>query len=141
MKNTAGKRTLKERIISFMIGRNGPDALCNFSLYTAIALTLINILFQSIILSIVSYFTMYYALFRMLSRNVSKRQKENAKFLAIRKKVFSPFTLIKLRIRDRKTHVYRKCPYCKSVLRLPRRLGEHTAVCPKCRTRFDVTIK
>ena len=45
------------------------------------------------------------------------------------------------RIRDRKTHVYRSCPVCKSVLRLPRTSGEHGVNCPACHGHFMVRIK
>lgn len=45
------------------------------------------------------------------------------------------------RIRDRKTHVYRTCPVCKNVLRLPRVMGEHGVNCPACRGHFTVKIK
>ena len=45
------------------------------------------------------------------------------------------------RIRDRKTHVFRACPVCKSVLRLPRTPGEHGVNCPTCRGHFAVRIK
>ena len=45
------------------------------------------------------------------------------------------------RIRDRKTHVYRTCPVCKSALRLPRTSGEHGVNCPACHGHFMVRIK
>ncbi|MBE6668937.1 MAG: hypothetical protein E7601_01900 [Ruminococcaceae bacterium] len=141
MKNTAGKRPMRDRFISFMAGRNGPDALGNFCIYLGLALTILNFFIHSLILSLLSTASIYYSFFRMMSRSIYKRQAENARFLKIQKKASSPFVLMKAKFRDRKTHVYRKCPYCKNVLRLPKRIGEHTAVCPCCRTRFDVTIK
>ena len=45
------------------------------------------------------------------------------------------------RIRDRKTHVYRRCPVCKNVLRLPREVGDHGVNCPVCHGHFSVKIK
>ena len=68
---------------------------------------------------------------RMFSKNVARRRRENEKFCGF-------FKLWKNRIRDRKTHVYRKCPKCGAVLRLPRAKGKHNVVCPRCRERFEV---
>ena len=42
------------------------------------------------------------------------------------------FVLRKNKFRDRKTHVYRKCPHCKAQIRLPKVKGEHKCACPKC---------
>lgn len=69
--------------------------------------------------------------FRMFSRNIAKRRRENERFCGF-------FKLMRNRVRDRKTHVYRKCPQCRAVLRLPRAKGKHTVVCPRCRERFRV---
>ena len=69
--------------------------------------------------------------FRMFSRNIGKRRRENEKFCGF-------FKLLKNKIRDRKTHVYRKCPNCRAVLRLPKAKGKHTVVCPRCKNRFNV---
>ena len=69
--------------------------------------------------------------FRMFSRNLGKRRRENEKFCGF-------FKLLKNKFRDRKTHVYRKCPNCRAVLRLPKSKGKHTVVCPRCKNRFSV---
>ena len=69
--------------------------------------------------------------FRMFSKNIAKRRRENEKFCGF-------FKLRRNKFRDRKTHVYRKCPKCKAVLRLPKAKGKHTVVCPRCKNRFEV---
>ena len=69
--------------------------------------------------------------FRTMSRNIAKRRAENQKFCNF-------FKLRKNKFRDRKTHVYRKCPSCKAVLRLPKAKGKHTVSCPKCKNKFSV---
>ena len=69
--------------------------------------------------------------FRMFSRNVQKRRRENDRFCGF-------FRLRRNKIRDRKTHVYRKCPKCRAVLRLPKARGKHSVVCPRCKNRFEV---
>ena len=65
---------------------------------------------------------------------------ENAKYLGARNKFLSFFKRKKAQFRDRKTHVYKKCPHCKATLRLPKKKGRHTVSCPKCRKRFETKI-
>ena len=40
-----------------------------------------------------------------------------------------------------KCHVYKKCPSCKAVLRLPKRPGVHKTVCPRCGREFTVRVR
>ena len=49
--------------------------------------------------------------------------------------------LCRNRWRDRKTHVYHRCPHCRAMLRLPRRPGFHGVTCPRCSRHFDMTVK
>lgn len=81
-----------------------------------------------------------YAMFRFLSKNKYKRMAENRTFCQFLSKAKKKLDLLRNMIRDRKTHVYKKCPKCKAVLRLPKSKGEHTVRCPKCGDRFDVKI-
>ena len=127
-----------------MYGRYGADTLSKVILWTytgiLVAYLILRLIFQgnllaSIIIS-VSYFLIsgaliYWMVFRMLSRNIYKRRRENEKFCGF-------FKLMKNKWKDRKTHVYRKCPKCKAVLRLPKAKGKHTVVCPRCKNRFGV---
>lgn len=133
----------KNKLYRFMYGRYGTDTLNKVYLGVYIAVVLIY--------SVVSLFitdpkasailTACYLLttlllivlifFRMLSRNVTKRRRENEAFCGF-------FRLLRNRFRDRKTHVYRKCPKCRAVLRLPKAKGKHTVVCPRCKERFGV---
>ena len=73
----------------------------------------------------------FWIFFRMMSRNIAARRRENEKFCGF-------FKLRRNKFRDRKTHVYRKCPKCKAILRLPRSKGKHFVVCPRCKDRFKV---
>ena len=84
-----------------------------------------------IVYFVVSTLLIVTMLCRMFSRNIAKRRRENEKFCGF-------FKLWKNKFRDRKTHVYRKCPSCKAVLRLPKAKGKHTVVCPRCKNRFEV---
>ena len=140
-----------QKLREFMYGRNGIDALYHFLFWIIIILTLLNIFLKSQVVPYITILIFIYAIFRVLSRNVYRRQKENQIFLSmvskirrflskIKHKITSNLSLIKSKWRDRKTHVYKKCPKCKNTLRLPKIKGKHTAACPCCDNRFDVRI-
>ena len=135
----------KNKLRSFMYGRYGGDTLNNVLLGVYIFLVLayyitsmflpleatkarIILNFAYYLLSIPLFCVIF---FRIFSRNVTKRRRENERFCGF-------FRLRRNKLRDRKTHVYRKCPKCRAVLRLPRAKGKHTVVCPRCKNRFEV---
>lgn len=124
-----------------MYGRYGGDAFGKFLLWVYIALLLINLFAGSIILlPLLELAVAVLMIFRMFSRNVYKRSAENRKYLEIMGKFKQSFNLTKSKWRDRKTHVYKKCPHCKAVIRLPKKKGDHKVDCPKCRREFSVKI-
>lgn len=145
------KRSIKERITEFMYGRNGIDDLYHFLFWIIIILTLVNLYFKSWVVSSIEALLFACLIFRVLSKNVYRRQKENQVYLTclgkvrklyrrVRKIISTKLDVLKSQWRDRKTHVYKKCPQCKNTLRLPRSKGKHTAACPCCDARFDITI-
>lgn len=122
-----------------MSGRYGTDNLFYVLFAAAALIYIINWFVRSLILQIVIWAILAYALFRVLSRNVTARKKENK---ALTNFAFKTQEKMKVR-RQRKadyTHVYKKCPRCHAVLRLPRRKGKHTTVCPKCQNKFKVYV-
>lgn len=133
--------SFRERITRFMAGRYGIDRFYHFLIILCFAIILINAFLHSIILSLVELAILAYATFRLMSRNIYKRQQENAAFLKIAEKPMQFINLQKCKRRDRKTHVYKKCPSCRNNLRLPKEKGAHTVVCPCCKHRFEVKIR
>lgn len=133
----------RERFARFFIGRNGPDKLGNVCFIAAVILAVLDLFLPNVTASSVlygaSFLLLSYALFRSLSRNVGKRQEENRKFLRKFKRIGQWFRTFRSRLTDR-SHAFRKCPECKSQLRLPRRKGRHTVLCPRCGCRFEVKI-
>ena len=133
-----------QKLAMMMYGRNGNDNLNKFIMIITVILTVVNIFIQHFIVSIVmsSVILSLLALYtwRALSKNIFARRKENAVFMKFWGPVSNLLKLTKNKFKDRKTHVYKKCPKCKAVLRLPKKKGNHTVVCPKCRNRFDVKI-
>ena len=129
----------KNKLYRFMYGRYGNDALNKFLLWMYIAWILVCMVISLFTDSI--WFSLFYwvsslalaiwIFARSFSRNIPARRKENEKFCGF-------FRLRKNKRRDRKTHVYRKCPECKAVLRLPKSKGKHFVVCPRCKNRFKV---
>ena len=130
---------LKNRFYRFMYGRYGTDTLSMVLLYVYFAFVLICTVVSIFVRSL--WFSLFYYVVatalvvwmfsRMFSKNIVARKRENDKFCGF-------FKLRKNKFRDRKTHVYRKCPACKAVLRLPKAKGKHFVVCPRCKNRFEV---
>ena len=140
MNNYNGRPSFKERLARFMMGRYGIDRLYYFLMAVCFILIVINIFVSSIWISLIETLLIGYAIYRVMSKNIYKRQQENEKFTKIADKPKKFLNLQKCKKRDKATHVYKKCPSCKSNLRLPKEKGEHTVVCPCCKHRFSIKI-
>ena len=140
MRDYNQRPSFRERIARFMAGRYGIDKLYYFLLTVCLILIVINWFAKSWVIYLVETGLFIYTFYRVLSRNVYKRQQENEKFIKLSEKPKNFFNLQKCKMRDRKTHVYKKCPSCRNNLRLPKQKGNHTVVCPCCKNRFDVKI-
>ena len=146
----------------FMMGRNGFDRITKYLLIPYCAFVFLGTVltkvtqsgFVYIFFELLIYATLAYAIFRVLSRNVEARRNECEKFDAFleklgRKKKSSgwgqPYTTYNYndyntytppqkpsKPKSDKNTKYVTCKNCKAVLRLKRRRGIHTAVCPKC---------
>ena len=129
----------KNKLYRFMYGRYGTDTLNKVltGIYIGWVLLyiILSIWIRSTILYLVYLITttalIIIIFWRMFSRNIAKRKRENNKFCGF-------FRLRRNKFRDRKTHVYRKCPRCHAVLRLPKARGKHNVICPRCENRFEV---
>ena len=130
----------REKAERFMYQRNGADQFCRFLLWSCIILAFLNLFVRSLVISLLEYALIIYTVFRLLSKNIYKRQKENQGYLRIENKVKSFFGLQRNKWRDRKTHVYRKCPHCRATLRLPKKKGQHGVTCPCCHRHFDLKV-
>lgn len=140
MKLRGYEMRFKERIARFMYGRYGADELYRFLFILFYVLFVPNMFLRSYILSVLTLAVLVFATYRSFSRNIAARRAENEKYLALKRRFLGFFKLQKNKWRDRKTHAYRKCPYCKSVLRFPKKKGLHHARCPECSKNFDVKI-
>jgi hypothetical protein len=128
------------RLTRFMYGRYGVDKLFYALVVLYFILTGINSFLRLWPIYLVGLAVIGFALFRVLSRNIYKRQREGQAFEKQWNKIKTKCRLYKKRFEDRKTHCFRKCPRCKAMLRLPKRKGRHTAVCPRCRHEFSIRV-
>lgn len=134
-------RKIKDAIIKFFYGRNGVDSLNKFIFILYLASTLAYIITNHISALIVESIFLFILIYRTLSKKLYKRQRENEIYLNILKLIKRPFLRIAHRIRDRKTHVYKKCPSCKKILKLKKVKGHHRVKCPICKNSFEIKIK
>ena len=137
---------LFEKFNRFMYGRYGPDQLGRF-------LVILSLVFWAACLVLRFtplrrlYFVFWllntalyvYAIFRFLSKNTWQRSVENERYLRLRERFLPFFRGVKDRVSDRE-HVFRRCKFCKTRLRLKRVPGRHTTRCPQCGESFKVFI-
>lgn len=120
----------------FFYGRRGMDQLGFALLIASLILSLLSSILRIGILSLLSMAAWIYALYRMLSKNISAREKENQWFLSKYTPVASSVKQARVRFKNRKIYLYYRCPNCKAWLRLPRNIGEKTVTCGKCQSTF-----
>lgn len=130
----------RDAVERFFYGRNGMDELGQFTFGLYMVMLVLNIFTRNVFFYWLDMLLVIVFLFRCLSKNLTKRQDENRRYLE-KQDVFLRWQRIqKRRWTDRKTHVYRKCPHCGTTIRLPKVKGKHTTNCPKCHKDFDVNV-
>ncbi|NLK67659.1 MAG: hypothetical protein GX283_00625 [Clostridiaceae bacterium] len=125
--------SFRDKLTRFMYGRYGIDKLYYALAILSFVLLVINAFVHSSILSIIVWIILILMIYRVLSKNIYKRQKENAIFIKAWNWLKSKILLAVRRIKEIRTHRYHRCPHCKAMLRLPRKRGKHTVQCPRCK--------
>ncbi|MBP3706443.1 MAG: hypothetical protein J6J13_04250 [Clostridia bacterium] len=128
------------RLAQMMNGRYGVDKLFYIIFAVSSILAVVNVFLRSWIVQLIVYLLMIFGIFRMFSRNITARSKEN-RFVTGWIKTIKNKRDVRIRRAADITHIYKKCPKCHAVLRLPRRPGKHKTVCPKCSNEFKVTVR
>ena len=131
---------MRERMARFMAGRNGNDRLNLFILVLGIVFIILGIIFRNTAAGFFNLLTLaalVIVYLRMFSRNLIKRQAENAKYMELRNSVISSFRVLRERWTQRNDYKFFRCPSCRTVLRVPRGRGKILIVCKKCGTRFE----
>ena len=141
----------RQALARFLYGRYGADELYNALFLLEIILlffgSILTILGHnkpilsaiSVILYVLALGVLIWAMFRFFSRNIEKRRRENTAWLKFKSK-FAKKRKPTLPS-DTPTHIFRACPSCRSVLRLPRQAGKHTVKCPRCGASFGVKVR
>ena len=127
---------LKNFIYKTMYGRYGVDQFSRFLSTISLVELLLNLLTGWRIFNTLFLVTVIYNCFRIYSKNIYKRQMENVKFLELQRKYGGTFAKKWAHLKQRKTHVFFKCPSCKLKMRTPKGQGEKHVTCPKCGTQF-----
>lgn len=119
-----------------MYGRYGMDGLNIALLVLYLLLSLLSRLFRSSILGLLSFLCLLFTVVRMFSRDIPKRQQENARFMdAVEPRVRS-YNARRCRRRD-KEHCYFRCPNCGQQLRVPKGKGKIQITCRSCGASFE----
>lgn len=132
---------MNNKIRNFMYGRYGIDDLYKLLLIICFILLVINMFLNNNIIRIIELLLIFIILYRSLSKNISRRKKENDKYLSIKNRIIKSFNYNKKKYEERNTHMYKKCPNCKQKIRLPLKKGKHTVKCPNCSYKFEVKCR
>lgn len=131
---------LKYRMQQSMQGRYGSDEFNRFLSIAALVLIIASLFGRLWAPLLYLYWpglaVIVYMIFRTMSRNYTARSKERSFYLKVRNKVTGFFRLQKRRAKEGRTHVFYKCPSCRTTIRVPRGRGRIEITCPKCRTKF-----
>lgn len=131
---------LRDRLIRFMYGRYGIDQLYYAMALLCFILLIINSFIHSPVIAVIMWVILLVMIFRSFSKNIYKRSRENEIFMNVCYRTKKKVSFTVRRIREIKTHRYRRCPHCKAMLRLPYKRGKHTVQCPKCSNEFKMRV-
>ena len=127
---------LRASMQRMMAGRHGADEFSLAMLIAGLLLTMIGNITGLGILSLLSLALYIASIYRMFSKDHAKRYAENQKYLTFWHKSTGSMRQFFVRCKNFKKYKYFKCPKCHSRLRLPRKVGEVTVTCGKCKHVF-----
>lgn len=129
---------MKKKIEKFLKKAHGMDKLSQHLYYVAIAIFVFSLFSKSTILKSSSLVLLFISMFRSFSSKHYKRTQENLKYTKYYNRIIARVKVFFLNIRHFKTYKYAVCKNCNQQLRIPRKKGEVTVTCPRCRNRFDI---
>ncbi len=119
-----------------MYGRYGMDGLNMALMGLYLLLSLLSRLLRSSLLSFLAFLCLLFTVVRMFSRNIPKRQQENAQFMDAVGPALRNYNARRCRRRD-KEHCYFRCPNCGQQLRVPKGKGKIQITCRSCGASFE----
>lgn len=123
-----------------MAGRRGMDEFSRFLLIAVLVVAVVSGFLPyglRSILSVVELAGLAYYFLRVFSRDIYKRQRENAWYLQKRSLFLGWVRSLKERWQQRKDYRFFRCPSCRALLRVPRKKGKLLLTCRKCGNRFE----
>lgn len=130
-------KDFKNKVNQYLRRAYGFDELSQHLYYVAIVLFVITLFYRNRVLTYISLFVMLLSMFRSLSQKRSVRLRELALYRKYKRKVFLPFKVLSLNIKERKVNKYIVCKKCGTILRIPRGKKEIVVTCSNCRFKFD----
>ncbi len=127
---------LRDGMRKLMAGRRGPDELSLALLLTGMALSILTSITRIGLFYLIGLVAYGLSIYRMFSRKIEQRYHENVKFLTLWRGGRSSLKQFINRVKNLRQYKYFKCPQCHARLRLPRKVGEVTVTCGKCRHAF-----
>ena len=125
---------IKAALVRFMSGRYGPDEFGRFMAVFSALVCLLSIFTGQTVMYAFGLVCWCFTIFRMFSRRIENRRRENRYYLDRREKLRKNVKAFFLRLKNRKTYKYFRCPKCRLLIRLNR----HTGVfCPRCGHEFE----
>ncbi len=124
----------------FLAGRYGTDQL-NRTLNIAAVVLLVLSLFTGgrgfgSLVWVLALACLVWGSFRTLSRNIPRRQRENAAFLSLTRRPRENLRSARDRFSQRREYRFFRCPSCRTWLRVPRGKGKLNITCRQCGERF-----
>jgi len=112
------------------------DNLNRFLLVLLLISFIVSLFIDALIVDLIPLLIVAIFLYRLISKEKYKRDKENKKYLSIKKAILKPFTVLIKNLKDRNS-IYRRCHKCKTILKLPLpyNRGIQHAKCPNCGKR------
>jgi hypothetical protein len=137
------KPGFSERLRRFFEGRNGNDELSRLLIWGALGVLVVSMATGSLwngvlsnILWAVSIVLLGYGYFRMFSKNIYARQAENAKYVALKRRLFGDRASRARRKAENIQYKHFTCPACKTKMRVPRGKGRVKITCKQCGSVF-----
>lgn len=127
---------MRERLTRLMMDRYGFDEYSKFLSVVALVLLVLNFFSHSGIFYILAIAAIVYIYYRVLSRDHSKRYRENVKYIQLKDRVTGIFRREKSYMEQRKTHHIYTCKGCRQKIRIPKGKGRIEITCPKCGYKF-----
>ena len=97
----------RNKLYKFFYGRNGVDSLNKFIFVIYMILFVVSIFIRLPVIAVLELMITLIFFYRFFSRDISRRSKENQKYLKFQNKITGKFKLTKRKWNDRKTNIYK----------------------------------